>query len=300
MSGSLSFNPTITTNAGGTFNVSSLGLIQGTAYADPAARYALSGGVLASTETLPLWGGVGISAAIPTPITQTVLTPATPGPSETLGEIISRATSVSTTGAAGSLTGFSTFDQAHNWINSPQSPVPLAGTGNYVSFYRLGSGIRLAVACDPALASLEGAIETSQVSWDFVGQKLVPYNAAWAANAITGATWTGGIATFTTTTSHGVAVGETYTISGIVATGGTSSYNGTYIATTGTTGSTLKGALASTGGTYSSGGTLVAGGGILPVKVLDIAVGNCMTVSYNAATGFAAWNRSGSCAVILL
>ena len=42
----------------------------------------------------------------------------------------------------------------------------------------------------------------------------------------------------------------------------------------------------------------VTGGGILPVRVLEVQVGNSMTVNYDPVTGFATWNRSGSCAVI--
>ena len=287
----ISFNPSITTVASGTFNAQSTGLIQGTAYADPAARYALSGGVLASTETLPLWGGVGVSLAVPTPGSLTV-------PNETLGQIVSRAINL-TANTTGTLLGFSTFDQSHNWITTPQSPVPLAGSGNSVNFYRLGSGIRIAVAIDPALVSLEGGLETAQVSWDFGAQRLAKYQAAYAANVITAASWastSGGQVTFTTTTNHGVGVGASFSISGMTPSG----YNGNFVAITGTATKSLVAALASNPGTSTVQGTLVAGGGALPVNVLDVNIGNSMTVNYDPVTGFASWNRSGSAAVILI
>ena len=49
-----------------------------------------------------------------------------------------------------------------------------------------------------------------------------------------------------------------------------------------------------------SGGTVLAGGGALDVDVIDMNVGNSMTVEYNPTTGFATWNRQGDCAIILI
>src|SRR5487761_2489213 len=131
MSAQISFNPGLTTNALGSFSIQSDGMVQGVATDDPAIRNELSGGVLASTETLPMWGGVGIYENIPVS-----------GNNGTLGGNIGRATSVSSTKA---LTGFSVFNQAHNWITTPQSPVPMGASASTVNFYRLGSGARIAV-----------------------------------------------------------------------------------------------------------------------------------------------------------
>jgi hypothetical protein len=38
--------------------------------------------------------------------------------------------------------------------------------------------------------------------------------------------------------------------------------------------------------------------GALPVKILDIQVGNSMIVAYSNVTGFATWNTAGACALI--
>ena len=287
MVANVAFNPNLTTNGLGGFNISSAGYMQGTALNDPAARFALSGGVLASTENVPMWGGVGISELIP---------PAS-GYLANLGGTIGRATTI-TAGATG-LTGFSVFDQDHAMLTTPQSPVPLAPSGGMVNFYRLGSGARIAVAIDPALVSLDGTTITGPVSWDFNQQRLAPYVAAYPANVLTGATWastSGGQVTFTTTTSHGVTVGSDFTISGCTPAG----YNGDFTAIAGTTGSTLVAVLTTNPGSISVEGTLVAGGGALNVRVLDVQIGNSMTVSYDPATGFATWNRSGSAAIILI
>lgn len=158
----ISFNPVLTTNTFGTFSVQSDGLFQGTAMDDPAVRNALSGGVLASSETLPMWGGVGIYEDV---------SPAS-GLDASMGGLIGRATSVT------NLTGFAVFNQAHHWITSPQSPVPLASNGMTIPFYRLGSGARIALAIDPALVTLEGGLITQQVSWDYTNQKIIAYSAS--------------------------------------------------------------------------------------------------------------------------
>jgi hypothetical protein len=282
MSGSVSINPLLTSVAAGSFNVESVGYIQGTAMNSPAVRNYLTIANLAATETLPMWGGVGISEYLP-------------GTSNISSRSLARATSLS---GAIPLTGFSVFDQAHAMVNSPQSPVPLAPQGGTVSFYRLGTGARIAVACDPLLASLLSGPIGAQVSWDFGSQQLTPYNASYNANVITASTWAAGVATLTTTSAHGVGVGIDINLTGFVSNGVT--LNGNFQTIAGTTGSTLKFNFPATFGTVTTQGTLVAGGGAVNVKVLDVLTSGNMTVSYNPTTGFATWNRSGSTALILI
>jgi hypothetical protein len=291
MAAQISFNPVLTTNASGSFNIQSEGYFQGTALNDPAVRNALAGGVLATTETLPMWGGVGIAEFVPGT-----------SPNPALGGNIKRATSL--TGAT-ALTGFSVFDQVHSMTTTPQSPVPLAGSSMSVNFYRLGSGARLALKAAPGLIALDGGIITQQVSWDFVGQQLVPYSPTYAANTITGAVWastSGGRTTFTVSTDPTTLLdaGDVINVSGVVSTGGTGvGFNGAFVvvSTTSTT-IVVTQAAASSPGTYSSGGSVAAGGGALACKVLEVALGNSMTVLYDAVTGFATWDRSGTTVVI--
>lgn len=290
----ITINPAITTSATGLFSVTENGLVQGAAMDSPAIRNSLSGGILDPAETLPMWGGVGVYENIP--LTTAGLTTA----GSALGGYIGRATSV-TANAAKSLTGFSVFDQAYAGINSPQSTVPLFSTGQSINQYRLGSGARIVVAVAPGLVSLDGGLISPQVSWDYAAQQLIPYNAAYAANVITASTWAatgGGQFTYTTTSAHGVAVGEYVTFTGITP----AAYNGTFLTITGTTGSTIvvTGAPSVTPGSGSAFGTLVAGGGALNVKVLDVKIGGNMTVNYNPTTGFATWNQNGNCAIILI
>lgn len=172
MVANIAFNPYIQTSAAGMFNIESDGFIVGTAMPDPAARFALSGGWLATAETLPMFGGIAINESIPQerpPVTRADVA---------LGGIIARATTLAA--GAGTTTGFSVFDQNYAAVNTPQSPVPVVGSGGLVNFYRLGSGIRVALAIDPALITLEGGLITQQVSWDFSAQRII----AFATNAL--------------------------------------------------------------------------------------------------------------------
>jgi hypothetical protein len=157
----VALNPAIQTSAAGMFTIQSDGLVVGTAMPDPATRYALAGGYLASTETIPMYGGIAISENVPQ---ETGLVP-----DVSLGGKIARAT------AYANVTGFSVFDQNYAAVNTPQSPCPAVGSGGLVNFYRLGSGARVALAIDPTLISLEGGLITAQVSWDFTNNKIIAF-----------------------------------------------------------------------------------------------------------------------------
>lgn len=360
------FNPFITTNAAGSFNITSAGFWQGMSPDEPALRYVLRGGVLAASETLPMWGGVGISVAVPG---------LSPGPVSSLGGNITRATTLTKTVATG-LNGFSVFDQDYAMVNNPQSPVPMAGTYGQVNYYLLGSGKTICVKCSPNLVNFEGQIITSQVSWDFVNQQLEPFVSTTissgtypAANTISAGTYvTGtGVVTLTSGAAHGLLPGDTFTLSAMVGTGSIAALNGSFVAGTGTTGSTIvftvatgltmtisSGALgtigitlttaaahgllpgdtfeisaatgsgsvaaingewtatvgttgstlnfvkASDGSTTTITGGTISSGGALPVQLLEVQIGNSGNVVYNATTGFATWDRGGSCALIVI
>jgi hypothetical protein len=88
-----------------------------------------------------------------------------------------------------------------------------------------------------------------------LSEKTFSIGKSYLANNLTAQSWSGGVVTYTTTTSHGVTVGSTFSIVGSTPTG----YNGTFVATSGTTGSTLKAAMVSDPGTSSVLGQLTAG-----------------------------------------
>lgn len=272
----------------GLFNVSANGLTQGTAYPDPSTRWALRQGILAQAETAPMFGGVGVYADVPTKLSST-------SASSTLGTTVGRATTL-TAAQAGTLAGFSVFDQDYSMVNFPGNAVPIVGSGGSVMWYPLGSRARIAVACSPNLVNLRGEAISTQVSWDFANEQLEPYVSTTLAslNSYTSLT---GVVSIATTAAHGLLPGDTFEISSVTGTGADlATLNGEHTAITGTTGSTLIFTVA-TGLTISSvtGGTL-SSGGILPVSVLDVQVSNSMTVTL--AGGLYNWNFTGNAAII--
>lgn len=299
---SIPFNPQIQTNAAGTFATSFAGLVQGFEYPDPAVRNFLAGGWLATTDTVPMWGGVLISEAVPTFPASPPLTPEV-----ALGGPVARATNLTGNGTALTGTGISVFSQAYGMINSPQSPVPLAPTYGQVMFYRFGSGARIAVAAAPSLTTLQGNPINQRVSWDFSAQQLIPYAPAYSTATISNAVWAstgGGQTTLTVNVDYTalLSAGDIIEVTGVVNTGGasTSAFNGQWAVVSVTNSTTLVIATPSTVslGTYASGGAITAGGGALPCTVLRFEAVNCMTVSYSPATGFANWARNSSACVI--
>lgn len=299
---SIVFNPYITTNAAGSFGTSSTGGVQGTAYDSPNARFNLATGVWSTTNTLPLYGGIGISELLSTRLVT--------APNAELGPLATFATSL-TAGATGQLTGWSVFDQNHSAVNSPQSSVPLVGAGGTFNHYRLGSGARLWLAMDQALVSLEGGPIGAQVSWDFSANQRIGLGiAAYAAATITSGTYTtstGIIALTFSAAPFGASVGATadgvyVTLAGLAGTGNGAQLNGIWpITGTATAGTVISfqgpiglGAITITGAT----GGIVAGGGFLPINILDIAPGDGQGVSFSSATGFYTWNRSAYLALV--
>lgn len=285
------FNPYATQVATGSFNVESVGYVQGMAMDDPSARYRLSGGVLASTETKPMWGGCGISETT---------SPVPGGAASVLGGNITRATT-QTAAASGQLTGFSVFDQNYAAVSSPSSPVPLVASGGTLNFYRLGSRARIAVAIDDSLVSLEGNVITQNVSWDFVNQRLIPFLGTLTISSGTYVSGTG-VVTLTMSAPITFGVGDAIIVSSLTGTGAFASLNGTFTALAGTTGSTVVyNAGASLGAATITGGSLTLGSGAssaLLVKILNVNIGNSMVVVYDPVTGAATWNRNGSTALI--
>jgi hypothetical protein len=283
----IAFNPMQTLNAGGQFRLLSDGYVQGATMDDPAARYSLSGGFLAPSETLPMWGGVGIYEDTSGGLQV--------NGADSLGQAVGRAASLAT------MVGFSVFNQNHAWIQVPGSPVPLAGSNQTVSFHRFGSGARLAVAMDPALVTLQGGLVTQAASWDFTNQMLVPYAPVEAVETITGITWAntnGGTATATTSAAHGYAVGDDVTLVGTIPT----IYSGQSKILTVPSGTTFTFAVPATTnpGNATTPGTIAGGGGLLPVKIINVNIGGSKTVLYNPLTNITAWNPNGSAALILL
>ena len=159
MTTSITLNPMQTTTAAGLFKTNSAGFTQGDAQDDPAVKFWLAGGVLSTSATSPIWGGLPIQELIPSQ-----------GSSSVLGSPVVQAANNA------AITGFSVFNQAFQGITTPQSPVPLYSPGMSVNYYRLGSGARIPLPIDPTLVSLDGGSISQQVSWDFTNNKIIAYS----------------------------------------------------------------------------------------------------------------------------
>lgn len=285
------FNPYGTTNAQGSFSVQSAGYVQGVYQDEPAIRNALAVGSLSAAATVPLWGGVPISESI-----------ASSTADATLGGSIIQAASVA------NITGWSVFNNAYSMVGSPTSPVPLAvNAGASVAFFRSGCGIRIPVAMDPSLVSLDGGLITQNVSWDFNNQILQPYDASTTTYAVTSMTSSFASGVYTIAVVMAVpslvgAVGDSINISGVTGTGA-ALVNGNQVVTAFTDASHFSFQVTAAVNAIATGaltGTILLNAGTvaLPVKILGISAGNSMTVNYNPATGAATWNRSGYAALI--
>jgi hypothetical protein len=297
----LSINPIKQTNALGTFNVETTGYIAGTSQDDPVARFRLAGGVLAATETKPMFGGVAISENIPG---------VNGNPRPELGPTIIRATQVAGAApAAGDLTGFCVFDQDHSMIMTAESAVPQAAAGMSVHFYRLGSGARIALPISPVFGgALPGNILTMPVAWDFTNQQICPLESGSSTAAISAGVWNQN--TFAITLTVGtdltaeLAAGDPIAISGVINNpANPNGFNGTFVILSITSTTIIVQGTATNPGTYSSGGAaaVVATAKVaLPVKFLDVNIGGSMVPVYDPATGFVNWNRAGSAAIVLI
>lgn len=287
------FSPYATTNASGQFFTQSDGFVQGTAKDDPSSRMWLATGVLASTETSPMWGGVAISENIPL---STV--------NDALGGSIIAATVAPVSGSpgtAGEITGFSVTDQMYHGVITPQSNAPIFLPGDTVGFYRRGSNARIALKAVPDLVNLDGSVISSQVSWDFVNRQVVPYVAAYAQatpsayNSYTSAT---GILQLTFSPAPGPVANSWVSLTGF----NDSRLNGTWKVASTASGATILNiqVTAGLGSITPSAGVLAAGGGAIPGRLLQVQASGNKVITYDSSTGAANYSNTGAIALILL
>ena len=160
MSGTVSLNPFGTNQPQDSFLLQTQGYVQGAPYDDTVSRMWLAGGMLASTETVVMWGGV--------PVTETINVAGSG--SDGLGPVLKRSTTQANT------TAWSTNLQANSMVVTSGNNVPVAAVGNYVAFFRYGSQQRLAVAVDPALVTaITGAgdaINSQALYWDVTNYRV--------------------------------------------------------------------------------------------------------------------------------
>jgi len=162
MTTQISLNPMATTNAANLFNTNSAGFTQGDAMDDPAVKFALAGGILSTSATTPLWGGIPITELIPAAASQ-------PG-TDTMGSTVIQATGGATPTYVAN--GICVFNQAYQGITTPQSTAPQYSPGMSVSFYRFGSGARIPLVCDSTIVGLDGSSVVETVYWNYSTNQL--------------------------------------------------------------------------------------------------------------------------------
>ena len=162
---SITINPATQTNFAGTFFASSEGYTQGDALDDPNNRYNLRKGIVSTTATSPMWGGLAINESLASSAAFAV--GGSNAPAGNLQSILAPGTSISA-GNAAAITGFTVFNPATAMIQSAQSRVPQAPSGGAINFYRMGSGARIPLqALLAAATAWAGAtVSPTAIYWD--------------------------------------------------------------------------------------------------------------------------------------
>lgn len=154
----INFDPAKTLNGQNTFQKETQGLIQGAYMDDPTSRLWLDAGIIDSSVTQAVWGGMPITENVPSLANNTNQYAANP--------LILPST-------VGAITGFTTFNQAHNMMIVPGNSVPHVVANQNIAYFRLRSNIRLPVKISSGLATaVEGGAINQQVTWDFTNHEL--------------------------------------------------------------------------------------------------------------------------------
>lgn len=149
-----------TTNSQHSFQLQSDGFVAGTIVGKFPDRYSLEGGVVATGQTTPIYGGI--------PLANTVTAPSSSGGSSGLGESL---TAAATTGA--NINSWCVFDQASAGVISATSPAPLYYAGMSANYVRVGSGVWIALPINPtAVNTLAAASATTAIYWDFTNNRV--------------------------------------------------------------------------------------------------------------------------------
>ena len=118
---------------------------------------------------------------------------------------------------------------------------------------------------------------------DVVALVEAPVYGTWAGATFSAATWLAGEVTATTGAAHGIAPGQYFKVVGVSP----ATYNGTFIALPGTTGTTLVYGVPTNPGSYVSGGTIpvqrYASAGVPPTEFTH-AADFWVTLNYNPST----------------
>jgi hypothetical protein len=75
--------------------------------------------------------------------------------------------------------GWTVFNGSTALVTTDEDPVPSAGPNMSINYVSTGAGVQLVLAADPGLlTSLDDAIATTPLSWDFQSQRVTFYSPA--------------------------------------------------------------------------------------------------------------------------
>ncbi len=185
--GTIAFNPMLTTGIPDAFVVQTGGYVQGTFLDDPAMRYQLEGGYVASTQSTPLWGGLPLTLAVPNVNANEV------------GPAVVAAASLA------AINAWSIFNMSAAGIITPSSNVPLFSSGMSINFARPGSLLRVVLPVNAAvLNSLATGAPNVSLYWDPTNLRLdtassgnygpLPVQIEFLSNTSKTVTYSGGLA----------------------------------------------------------------------------------------------------------
>ncbi len=154
----ITFNPVATNSPQESFILQTEGYTQGLAFDDPIPFQWIETGTIASTVSGSVYAGMAVTLNVP------------PINGNGGGPSIILATDVA------DLNGFVIGNKLYNGIVTPGAEVPVVSSGMSATILKLGTGARIAVACDATLAgNLSGNPINQNVAWDFTNQKLITY-----------------------------------------------------------------------------------------------------------------------------
>jgi len=166
---SVTINPAVQSNFAGSFFSKSDGYTQGDALDDPAVRYFLRRGIVSPSATQVMWGGLLVTATLPTAGYGVGST----NPQPDLGFILTPATSIAAGNAAGYL-GVTVLNQSTAMFQSAQSRVPSAPASGNINWYPVGSNARIPLQITSAAftAWSGGVIDPQTIYWDYTNLVL--------------------------------------------------------------------------------------------------------------------------------
>jgi hypothetical protein len=154
----ITFNPATTSSPQTSFLVESQGYVQGVYWDDPATKQWLFSGLVSSSNTTILWGGIPVEIIVPAL------------GSDQQGNSVLMATTNS------NIQAFTVMNQAYNGPMTPGGP-PQYQVGFSIAYFLMGSNARIAVPISSALeAAVSGGTIAQQVSWNFTNNNLDVFN----------------------------------------------------------------------------------------------------------------------------